>query len=80
MTDGKYDIPTDEEDEEQKLRKEKEELEKLVQLGRDDGWRNIRGPRPWEDNKEYNEWMEDLKKRGAKVLPEGGSSQQSKEV
>ena len=29
MTDGKYDIPTDEEDEAQKLRKEKEELEKL---------------------------------------------------
>ncbi|XP_036431152.1 cytochrome c oxidase assembly protein COX16 homolog, mitochondrial [Colossoma macropomum] len=39
-----------------------EEYEKLKELDLD-GWRNIRGPRPWEDSKEFqNQQREEISK------------------
>ena len=41
---------------------EKKEIERMEKLG-DSDWKNIRGPRPWEDNKEYEELVEKVKSK-----------------
>lgn len=35
-----------------------ETLKELIELGRNDEWKNVRGPRPWEDNREYKEMVD----------------------
>lgn len=35
-----------------------ENLKELIELGRNDEWKNVRGPRPWEDNREYKEMVD----------------------
>nr|XP_027203009.1 cytochrome c oxidase assembly protein COX16 homolog, mitochondrial-like [Dermatophagoides pteronyssinus] len=37
-----------------------DDLKKLIELGRNEEWKNIRGPRPWEDNREYKELVEKI--------------------
>ena len=43
-------------------KKEKVSMENIMKAA-DAPWKNIRGPRPEEDNKEYNELMAELKKK-----------------
>ncbi|KAH9423887.1 Cytochrome oxidase assembly [Dermatophagoides pteronyssinus] len=37
-----------------------DDLKKLIELGRNEEWKNIRGPRPWEDNREYKQLVEKI--------------------
>lgn len=49
-----------------KTTEEDPEVESLAKLGANDEWKNIRGPRPWEDNREYNELMDSLQAKKKK--------------
>ncbi|OTF75020.1 cytochrome c oxidase assembly COX16, mitochondrial-like protein [Euroglyphus maynei] len=43
-----------------------EDLKELIALGQNEEWKNIRGPRPWEDNREYKEMLEKVVNKKAK--------------
>lgn len=42
---------------------EEMQIKKIITEGKNNDWKNIRGPRPWEDNTEYNKVMNDLKNK-----------------
>ncbi|KAI2805806.1 Cytochrome oxidase assembly [Blomia tropicalis] len=42
------------------------EIQKLKEMGANDDWQNIRGPRPWEDNSQFNNLMESLRQKSKK--------------
>lgn len=48
---------------------EEEQIRALEKLGENTEWKNIRGPRPWEDNTEYSrdykELMDSLREKPA---------------
>ena len=46
--------------------REESEIKALEQLGANTDWKNIRGPRPWEDNSEFNALMDSIKEKAKK--------------
>lgn len=53
-------------DQVQMEKKLEENIKEMMKLGANDEWKNIRGPRPWEDNHEYNALIESLKEKKKK--------------
>ncbi|KAH9394286.1 Cytochrome oxidase assembly [Tyrophagus putrescentiae] len=57
----------DEEPQEVEVQKQEEEqIKALGKLGDNDDWKNIRGPRPWEDNRDFNQLIDSLKEKAKK--------------
>jgi len=45
-----------------------EDIEEMQKLGANDQWKNIRAPRPWEDNHEFEAVMESVRARASKEM------------
>lgn len=48
------------------VQNEEEQIKALEKLGANDDWKNIRGPRPWEDNHDFNQLIDSLKQKAKK--------------